>query len=119
MAEVSCWIFTGERQSVVLRSKYVQVLLRQEIAFFDTLGKSEEVVDQITNDTLLLQYAIGEKVGHTQHSLAGRNRSMILCHELLDRPPFEMCLHHCYVAFFVGSMNFKASTYSDVLLTQV
>ncbi|GAB2286735.1 ATP-binding cassette sub- B member 6, mitochondrial [Dionaea muscipula] len=31
--EVSCWILTGERQTAVIRSKYVQVLLNQDMGF--------------------------------------------------------------------------------------
>jgi ABC-type multidrug transport system fused ATPase/permease subunit len=61
-AEVSCWIFTGERQTAVIRSKYVQVLLNQDMSFFDTYGNNGDIVSQVLSDVLLIQSAISEKV---------------------------------------------------------
>jgi ABC-type multidrug transport system fused ATPase/permease subunit len=61
-AEVSCWIFTGERQTAVIRSKYVQVLLNQDMSFFDTYGNNGDIVSQVLSGVLLIQSAISEKV---------------------------------------------------------
>ena len=61
-AEVSCWILTGERQTAVIRSKYVQVLLNQDMSFFDTYGNNGDIVSQVLSDVLLIQSAISEKV---------------------------------------------------------
>jgi ABC-type multidrug transport system fused ATPase/permease subunit len=60
--EVSCWILTGERQTAVIRSKYVQVLLNQDMSFFDTYGNNGDIVSQVLSDVLLIQSAISEKV---------------------------------------------------------
>ncbi|KAI3865020.1 hypothetical protein MKX03_012174 [Papaver bracteatum] len=59
--EVSCWILTGERQTAVIRSKYVQVLLNQDMSFFDTYGNNVDIVSQVLSDVLLIQSAISEK----------------------------------------------------------
>jgi ABC-type multidrug transport system fused ATPase/permease subunit len=60
--EVSCWILTGERQTAVIRSKYVQVLLNQDMSFFDTYGNNGDIVSQVLSDVLLIQSALSEKV---------------------------------------------------------
>ncbi|MED6119624.1 ABC transporter B member 20 [Stylosanthes scabra] len=59
--EVSCWILTGERQTAVIRSKYVQVLLNQDMSFFDTYGNNGDIVSQVLSDVLLIQSALSEK----------------------------------------------------------
>ncbi|PKA56363.1 ABC transporter B family member 20 [Apostasia shenzhenica] len=68
--EVSCWIFTGERQTAIIRSKYVQVLLNQDISFFDTYGNNGDIVSQVLSDVLLIQSALSEKVGNYIHNMA-------------------------------------------------
>jgi len=64
-SEVSCWILTGERQTAVIRSKYVQVLLNQDMSFFDTYGNNGDIVSQVLSDVLLIQSALSEKVRST------------------------------------------------------
>lgn len=68
--EVSCWILTGERQTAVIRSKYVEVLLNQDMRFFDTYGNNGDIVSQVLSDVLLVQSAISEKVGNYIHNMA-------------------------------------------------
>ncbi|KAL4189056.1 hypothetical protein AMTRI_Chr08g205090 [Amborella trichopoda] len=68
--EVSCWILTGERQTAVIRSKYVQVLLNQDMSFFDTYGNNGDIVSQVLSDLLLIQSALSEKVGNYIHNMA-------------------------------------------------
>ncbi|KAG0501236.1 hypothetical protein HPP92_001308 [Vanilla planifolia] len=68
--EVSCWIFTGERQTAVIRSNYVQVLLNQDMSFFDTYGNNGDIVSQVLSDVLLIQSALSEKVGNYIHNMA-------------------------------------------------
>uniref|UniRef100_A0A453ICQ6 ABC transporter B family member 6 n=1 Tax=Aegilops tauschii subsp. strangulata TaxID=200361 RepID=A0A453ICQ6_AEGTS len=68
--EVSCWILTGERQTAVIRSRYVQVLLNQDMSFFDTYGNNGDIVSQVLSDVLLIQSAISEKVGNYIHNMA-------------------------------------------------
>ncbi|GMI87086.1 P-glycoprotein 20, ATP-binding cassette B20 [Hibiscus trionum] len=68
--EVSCWILTGERQTAVIRSNYVQVLLNQDMSFFDTYGNNGDIVSQVLSDVLLIQSALSEKVGNYIHNMA-------------------------------------------------
>lgn len=66
-AEVSCWMTTGERQSLRMRQRYLGAVLRQEVAFFDTQASAGEVVSRVSSDMLLIQDAIGEKVRTPPH----------------------------------------------------
>ncbi|MCO5556388.1 hypothetical protein L7F22_009937 [Adiantum nelumboides] len=60
--EVSCWMYTGERQSGRIRVQYLDAMLRQDVGFFDTEITTGEIVVGISSDTILVQEAIGEKV---------------------------------------------------------
>ncbi|KAE9453920.1 hypothetical protein C3L33_14178, partial [Rhododendron williamsianum] len=61
--QVSCWMVTGERQAARLRSLYLKSIMRQDIAFFDKETNTGEVVSRMSGDTVLIQDAMGEKVG--------------------------------------------------------
>lgn len=53
---------TGERQTTRLRAKYIQSILQQDISFFDTDARDENIISHITSDAILVQDAIGDKV---------------------------------------------------------
>ncbi|WCJ22615.1 ABC transporter B family member 11 [Euphorbia peplus] len=61
--QVSCWMVTGERQAARIRSMYLKTILRQDVAFFDKETNTGEVVGRMSGDTVLIQDAMGEKVG--------------------------------------------------------
>lgn len=61
--QVSCWMVTGERQATRIRGLYLKTILRQDIAFFDTETTTGEVIGRMSGDTILIQDAMGEKVG--------------------------------------------------------
>ncbi|GJN17981.1 hypothetical protein PR202_gb05092 [Eleusine coracana subsp. coracana] len=61
--QVSCWTITGERQAARIRSLYLKSVLRQDIAFFDVEMTTGQIVSRMSGDTVLVQDAIGEKVG--------------------------------------------------------
>ncbi|XAR66653.1 Xenobiotic-transporting ATPase [Bertholletia excelsa] len=63
ITEVSCWMVTGERQAARIRGLYLKTILRQDIAFFDTETSTGEVIGRMSGDTILIQDAMGEKVG--------------------------------------------------------
>ncbi|CAK9201386.1 unnamed protein product [Sphagnum troendelagicum] len=65
-AEVTFWVITGERQAARIRSKYLKAILRQDVTFFDKETSTGEVVGRMAGDTVLIQDAIGEKVGTFQ-----------------------------------------------------
>ncbi|XP_040379796.1 ABC transporter B family member 21-like isoform X2 [Oryza brachyantha] len=56
-------MITGERQAARIRNLYLKTILRQEIAFFDKHTNTGEVVGRMSGDTVLIQDAMGEKVG--------------------------------------------------------
>ncbi|XP_022761297.1 ABC transporter B family member 11-like [Durio zibethinus] len=61
--QVASWMVTGERQAARIRSLYLKTILRQDIGFFDDAINTGEVMARMSGDTLLIQDAIGEKVG--------------------------------------------------------
>ncbi|XP_057464862.1 ABC transporter B family member 9-like isoform X2 [Actinidia eriantha] len=54
---------TGENQATRIRGLYLETILRQDIAFFDTETITGEVISRMSGDTILIQNAMGEKVG--------------------------------------------------------
>ncbi|XP_031395094.1 ABC transporter B family member 11-like isoform X2 [Punica granatum] len=61
--QVASWMVTGERQAARIRGLYLQTILRQDVAFFDKETNTGEVVGRMSGDTVLIQDAMGEKVG--------------------------------------------------------
>ncbi|XP_051118930.1 ABC transporter B family member 11-like [Andrographis paniculata] len=61
--QVACWMITGERQAARIRSLYLRTILRQDVAFFDKETNTGEVIGRMSGDTVLIQDAMGEKVG--------------------------------------------------------
>ncbi|KAK6162935.1 hypothetical protein DH2020_002776 [Rehmannia glutinosa] len=61
--QVACWMITGERQSARVRRLYLKTILRQDITYFDQEVSTGEVIGRMSGDTILIQAAIGEKVG--------------------------------------------------------
>jgi ATP-binding cassette, subfamily B (MDR/TAP), member 1 len=58
------FIYTGEHISQKLRQKYLAAILRQNVAFFDTMGAGE-ITNRITGDMATIQDGISHKVGLT------------------------------------------------------
>ncbi|GLJ54148.1 hypothetical protein SUGI_1160070 [Cryptomeria japonica] len=68
--EVTCWMSTGERQTVRMRGKYLECLLNQDIQFFEEEDSDNaQIVTSVATDPLLVQEAIGEKVGVFLHMM--------------------------------------------------
>ncbi|KAI9123102.1 hypothetical protein K1719_005991 [Acacia pycnantha] len=61
--QVTCWMVTGERQAARMRGLYLKTILGQDISFFDKETNTGEVVGRMSGDTVLIQDAMGEKVG--------------------------------------------------------
>ncbi|KAL5697264.1 ABC-type xenobiotic transporter [Ranunculus cassubicifolius] len=60
-----CWTRTGERQASRMRHRYLKAVLRQDVGYFDLKAtNTTEVVTSVSNDTLIIQDVIGEKVPH-------------------------------------------------------
>ncbi|CAK9182622.1 unnamed protein product [Ilex paraguariensis] len=69
-AEISCWMWTGERQSTKMRIKYLEAALNQDIQYFDTQVRTSDVVFAINTDAVMVQDAISEKLGNFIHYMA-------------------------------------------------
>ncbi|GAB2216531.1 hypothetical protein Drorol1_Dr00024306 [Drosera rotundifolia] len=69
-AEITCWMYTGERQAGSLRKRYLEAALKQDVGFFDTDARTGDIVFSVSVDTLLVQDAISEKVGNFIHYLS-------------------------------------------------
>ncbi|GMH09836.1 hypothetical protein Nepgr_011677 [Nepenthes gracilis] len=69
-AEISCWMWTGERQSTKMRIKYLEAALNQDIQYFDTEVRTSDVVFAINTDAVMVQDAISEKLGNFIHYMA-------------------------------------------------
>ncbi|QCD80147.1 ATP-binding cassette [Vigna unguiculata] len=63
LLQLTCWMITGERQAARIRGLYLQTILRQDVTFFDKETRTGEVVGRMSGDTVLIQEAMGEKVG--------------------------------------------------------
>ncbi|XP_051130267.1 ABC transporter B family member 1 [Andrographis paniculata] len=69
-AEISCWMWTGERQSTKMRIKYLESALNQDVQYFDTEVRTSDVVFAINTDAVMVQDAISEKLGNFLHYMA-------------------------------------------------
>ncbi|KZP33057.1 P-loop containing nucleoside triphosphate hydrolase protein [Athelia psychrophila] len=66
---MAVWTYTGEVNAKRLRERYLQAVLRQEIAYFDNIGAGE-VATRIQSDTHLVQQGTSEKVGMAVEQLS-------------------------------------------------
>ncbi|CAL4887372.1 unnamed protein product [Urochloa decumbens] len=58
-----CWARTAERQASRMRARYLQAVLRQDVEYFDLKsGSTSDVVTSVSNDSLVVQDALAEKV---------------------------------------------------------
>ncbi|XP_065027521.1 ABC transporter B family member 10-like [Musa acuminata AAA Group] len=64
MLEISCWMYTSERQVARLRLAFLRAVLHQDIEAFDTELTTAKVMAGATQHMSTIQDAIGEKLGH-------------------------------------------------------
>ncbi|XP_008789538.3 LOW QUALITY PROTEIN: ABC transporter B family member 1-like [Phoenix dactylifera] len=69
-AEISCWMWTGERQTTKMRIEYLEAALNQDVRYFDTEVRTSDVVYAINADAVIVQDAISEKLGNFIHYMA-------------------------------------------------
>ncbi|EGO23855.1 hypothetical protein SERLADRAFT_450147 [Serpula lacrymans var. lacrymans S7.9] len=73
------WVYTGEVNAKRIRERYLQAILRQDIAFFDTVGAGE-VATRIQTDTHLVQQGMSEKVALVVNFLSAFATGFILAY---------------------------------------
>lgn len=61
-AEISCWIYSSERQLARMRLAFLRSVLNQEVGAFDTDLTTAKIITGVTNHMRVIQDAIGEKV---------------------------------------------------------
>ncbi|KAK9126626.1 hypothetical protein Scep_015472 [Stephania cephalantha] len=66
-AEISCWMWSGERQTARMRVAYLEAALNQDVQYFDTEVRTSDVVFAINSDAVMVQDAISEKAS-TEHT---------------------------------------------------
>lgn len=80
LSEGYCWTRTGERQAARMRVRYLKAVLRQEVAYFDLhVTSTSEVITSVSNDSLIIQDCLGEKV-----SIKNSQLSFFFLFELLQ-----------------------------------
>ncbi|CAK7328040.1 unnamed protein product, partial [Dovyalis caffra] len=58
-----CWTRTGERQATRMRARYLKAVLRQDVGYFDLhVTSTAEVITSVSNDSLVIQDVLSEKV---------------------------------------------------------
>ncbi|KAK9055395.1 hypothetical protein SSX86_026478 [Deinandra increscens subsp. villosa] len=106
--EVWCWILTAERQAAVIRTKYVQVILNQNMSFFDTYGNNGYIVNQVLTDVQVIQCALGEKVRNYIHNIAACLGGLIVA--------FINCWQIAFIALATAPIVFAAGWISNVFV---
>ncbi|KAF8399362.1 hypothetical protein HHK36_015227 [Tetracentron sinense] len=58
-----CWTRTAERQAATMRARYLKAVLRQDVGYFDLqVASTTEVITSVSNDSLVIQDVLSEKV---------------------------------------------------------
>ncbi|KAK4782251.1 hypothetical protein SAY86_016353 [Trapa natans] len=81
-----CWTRTGERQAARMRHRYLKALLRQDVGYFDLqVTSTSEVITCVSNDNLVIQDVLSEKVPNFLMNLAMFMGSYIVAFLMLWR----------------------------------
>ncbi|KAG8741686.1 GTPase-activating protein, partial [Ceratobasidium sp. 428] len=112
------WIYTGEVNSKRIRERYLQAVLRQDIAYFDNLGAGE-VATRIQTDTHLVQQGISEKVPLVVSYLGAFFTGFILAYIRSWRLALAISSILPCIAITGALMNKFVSTYMQLSLQAV
>jgi ATP-binding cassette subfamily B (MDR/TAP) protein 1 len=109
------WVYTGEINAKRIRERYLQAVLRQDIAFFDNVGAGE-VATRIQTDTHLVQQGISEKVALVANFLGAFVCGFALAYARSWRLALAMSSILPCIAITGGIMNKFISTYMQLSL---
>ncbi|PPQ96673.1 hypothetical protein CVT26_010302 [Gymnopilus dilepis] len=109
------WVYTGEVNAKRIRERYLQAVLRQDIAFFDNVGAGE-VATRIQTDTHLVQQGISEKVALVVNFLGAFVCGFALAYARSWRLALAMSSILPCIAITGGIMNKFISTYMQLSL---
>ncbi|KAF5338963.1 hypothetical protein D9611_008823 [Ephemerocybe angulata] len=112
------WVYTGEVNAKRVREKYLQAVLRQDIAFFDNVGAGE-VATRIQTDTHLVQMGISEKVAIVITFLGAFVTGFVLAYVQSWRLALALSSMLPCIAITGGVMNKFLSKYMQLSLKHV
>ncbi|EIN12733.1 P-loop containing nucleoside triphosphate hydrolase protein [Punctularia strigosozonata HHB-11173 SS5] len=112
------WVYTGEVNAKRIRERYLQAVLRQDIAYFDNVGAGE-VATRIQTDTHLVQQGISEKVALVIMFIAAFFTGFILAYVRNWRLALALTSIIPCIAIMGGTMNRFVSKYMQLSLKHV
>ncbi|EIW81035.1 ste6-like protein [Coniophora puteana RWD-64-598 SS2] len=112
------WVYTGEVNAKRIRERYLQAVLRQDIAYFDNVGAGE-VATRIQTDTHLVQQGTSEKVALVAQLFAAFITGFVLAYARNWRLALAMTSILPCVAIAGGIMNKFVSRYMQYSLRHV
>lgn len=115
---MSVWTYTGEVNAKRIRERYLQAVLRQEIAYFDDVGAGE-VATRIQTDTHLVQQGISEKVPIVVSFLAAFVTGFVLAYARSWRLALALTSIFPCIAITGTVMNKFVSKYMQMSLNSV
>ncbi|KAG1881998.1 P-loop containing nucleoside triphosphate hydrolase protein [Suillus tomentosus] len=115
---MTVWTYTGEVNAKRIRERYLQAVLRQEIAYFDDVGAGE-VATRIQTDTHLVQQGISEKVPIVVSFLAAFVTGFALAYARSWRLALALTSIFPCIAITGAVMNKFVSKYMQLSLNHV
>ncbi|KZT73923.1 ste6-like protein [Daedalea quercina L-15889] len=112
------WVYTAEVNAKRIRERYLQSVLRQDIAYFDNVGAGE-VATRIQTDTHLVQQGISEKVAICINFFAAFVTGFVLAYVRQWRLALAMSSMLPCIAITGGIMNKFVSGYMQLSLAHV
>ncbi|KAL4062317.1 P-loop containing nucleoside triphosphate hydrolase protein [Scleroderma yunnanense] len=115
---MAVWVYTGELNVKRIREKYLQAILRQDVAYFDKIGPGE-VATRIQTDTHLVQQGMSEKVALAVSFFSAFITGFILAYTQCWQLALAMSSIFPCIAITGAIMNKFVSKYMQQSLQQV
>ncbi|KAG1834056.1 hypothetical protein DFJ58DRAFT_869178 [Suillus subalutaceus] len=112
------WAYTSEANGKRIRERYLQAILRQEIAYFDDVGAGE-VATRIQTDTHLVQMGISEKVTVSVACISSFTTGFILAYARSWRLALALSSMIVCIIFIGAAMKKFLSKYTQLSLKHV
>ncbi|BFZ61168.1 hypothetical protein YB2330_002227 [Saitoella coloradoensis] len=109
------FLITGENITRRIREKYLQSILRQNVAYFDVLGAGE-VTTRITSDMNLIQDGISEKVGVSISAVATFFSAFVIAFIKSWKLTLILFCIIPSILFIIGSMSKLAAKFTTQAL---
>ncbi|KAF9242531.1 P-loop containing nucleoside triphosphate hydrolase protein [Melanogaster broomeanus] len=117
-AYMAIWVYTGEVNSKRIREKYLEAILRQDIAYFDNVGAGE-VATRIQTDTHLVQQGMSEKVALVVNFVGSFFAGFLLAYVRNWRLALALSAMVPCMAIAGGVMNTFVTKYMQISLKHI